>query len=72
MIQTNNGDIPNKVFIIENNIDINEKEKFIFEIITNPSLFNKKRTRIISKDKYFSLIRILKEIIEKEFNSFLN
>ena len=75
MLPTNNEDFPNKIDYIERSVismDMKENENFIFQIITNPSLFNKKRTKIISKDNYFSLIAILKEAIEKELCPFLN
>ena len=75
MLQNNVGDILNKINYIENSVisfDVKENENLIFQIITNSSLFNKKRTKIISKDNYDSLITILKETKGKEFIPFLN
>ena len=75
MIPKNNGDFKYKIEYTEKSvisIDLKETEKLIFQIITNPSLFNKKRTKIISKDIYNSLITIFNETKEKELITFLN
>jgi hypothetical protein len=74
MIEINNKDNidENNIHEKKNSDEKNEDEYKLFQIITEQSLFNEKRTKIISKDNYDSLIKIIYETKPKEFIYFLN
>jgi len=74
MIKINNQDIiaENHSNEKKNSDEKNEDEYKLFLMITDQSLFNEKRTKIISKENYDSLIKIINETKTKEFIYFLN
>ena len=62
----------NNIFEKRNSDEKNEDEYKLFQMITDQSLFNAKRTKIISKDNFDSLIKIINGTKLKEFIYFLN
>ena len=74
MIEINNQDniAENNIIEKRNADEKNEDEYRFFRMITEKSLFNEKRTKIISKDNYDSLIKIINEENPIEFIYFLN
>ena len=74
MIEIHNQDniAENNIIEKRNSDEKNEDEYKLFQMITDQSLFNAKRTKIISKDNYNSLIKIINGTKLKEFIYFLN
>ena len=74
MIEIHNPDniAENNIIEKRNSDEKNEDEYKLFQMITDQSLFNAKRTKIISKDNYDSLIKIINGTKLKEFIYFLN
>jgi len=69
----------NQENIVESNIiekrnsdEKNEDEYKLFQLIAEPSLLNEKKTKIISKDNYDSLIKIINETKLEGLINFLN